>query len=177
MSEAEAGRAALRRALAPRLGRLGTPLELIAEDVVGEEDATIDWIAASSDGAAWVVLVEPLAAEHELLVRALAQRAWVAARVADWCKLAPSLSLRSEIEPRLLLVAREFDRMLRIAAREASADPIRLARWSGDAEQPDLELLEPLPRVRRPAPALPPAAPRALASVFRTGLTEADLTG
>jgi len=98
------------------------------------------------------------------------QRAWVEARIPDWRQIAPELALRAELAPGLLLVAREHPRSTRIAAR-AAAEAIRLVRWSGAVDEPDLEMLEPPPRPRRaPAP-----RPLRLASVFRTSLTDADL--
>jgi hypothetical protein len=173
MSEPGRGgeREALRRALAGRLAALGTPLELIAEDVIGEEDAAIDWIAAAPDGRAWVVLIEPAGGGPALLEQGLVQRAWVATRVPDWCKLAPSLRLRADLPPQLLLIARDFERTTRLAAREAGGE-IALARWEGDPAAPTLDPLAGIARISREA--VPP--PRTVASVFRSGLRSSDLT-
>jgi hypothetical protein len=163
-------RATFRRGFAASLRQLRLALELIAEDVVGEEDARIDWIAAGPDGRAWIVLLEHGRADATLLERGLVQRAWVEARVADWRQLAPSLALRDGLTPGVLLVAAEHDRSTRVAAREAG-DAIRVVRWEGDPERPVLAVLEPPPRARqKPSHAAPQ-----LRSVFRTGLTDADL--
>jgi hypothetical protein len=164
-------RLALRRGLGAQLGRLGRPLALIAEDLIGEEDAPIDWLAAAPDGRAWIVLVEPGLGGARLLEQALVQRAWVQARILDWAKLAPSLGLRADLAARALLVARDFDRTTRIAAREAEGEAIALARWRGDPAAPELEAVAAPERpsrsgLRRPA---------ALVSVFRSGLADADL--
>ena len=166
-------RAALRRGFASGVRQLGLALELVAEDVLAEDDEPIDWIAAAPDGRAWVVLLAAGPAPIGMLERALVQRAWVEARVPDWRQLAPTLALRSGLGPGVLLVASDYDRGLRVAAREAVGDGILLARWTGDATEPALALIDPPPRARR-RPALP--APR-LVSVFRTGLTDADLAG
>jgi hypothetical protein len=172
MAEAGDDQRALRRALAPRLGQLGTPLELIAEEVLGEEDGVIDWIAAAPDGRAFVVLVTSAHAGAALLQAGLVQRAWVQARIADWRKLAPGLVVREQPAARALLIARDFDRATRIAAREAAGDGIVLARWriEGAAGLVELEALEPARGVVRSAP-----APRQEHNaMFRTGLRETD---
>ena len=106
-----------------------------------------------------------------MLERGLVQRAWVEARIPDWRQLAPTLALRPGLAPGVLLVARDHARSTRIAAREAAGDAVLLARWRGEASAPALELVDAPPRPRQ-RPAVP--APR-LASVFRTGLTDADL--
>ncbi len=172
MAEIDDDPRALRRALAARLGQLGTPLELIAEDVLGEEDGAIDWVAAAPDGRAFVVLIANGVGDATLLQAGLVQRAWVAARIADWRKLAPTLALRDEPPARALLIARDFDRATRIAAREAGAAAIVLARWRsiGATGQVELESVAPERSVARTvaAPAQRPS------SVFRTGLREAD---
>jgi len=172
MTEANDEQRALRRAIAPRLGQLGTPLELIAEDVLGEEDGVIDWVAAAPDGRAFVVLVANRTGDAALLQAGLVQRAWVEARISDWRKLAPTLAVREEPPARVLLIARDFDRATRIAAREAAGAAIVLARWrlAGTTGEIDLERVEPECRVARDQPA--PA--RQAASAFRTGLRDAD---
>ncbi|MBS1106950.1 MAG: hypothetical protein H6Q91_2452 [Deltaproteobacteria bacterium] len=173
MTEANDEQRALRRSIAPRLGQLGTPLELIAEDVLGEEDGVIDWVAAAPDGRACVVLVAKRSGDAALLQAGLVQRAWVEARIPDWRKLAPTLAVREEPPAQLVLIAREFERATRIAAREAAGAAIVLARWhlAGTSGEIDLERVEPESRVAR---CLPGPAQRRPASAFRTGLCDAD---
>lgn len=172
MSDRESARRALRAGLVARLGRAGTPLVVIAEDLIGEEDGGIDWLAASPDGVAWVVLVEPGVGGAALLEQGLVQRAWAGHRLRDWCKLAPSLPLRPELPARALLIALDFERSTLLAAREAAGAEIVMARWSGDPGQPGLARLSAPPRpVREP----PPAPAERIASVFRSGLRDADL--
>ena len=168
---------ALRRELRSRLGLLGAPLQLLAEDVLGEEDARIDWVAIEPDGRVCVVLVGD-GADETLLALGLAQRAWVQARIGDWHQLSPGLAARTDLRPRLLLLARDFSRVVRLAAREADPEWLRLARFrwkhaSGREPELTLEALEPLP-VPRPAPT-PASAP--VASVFRSALGERDFGG
>ena len=168
-------RASLRRELRSRLGQLGVSLQLLAEDVFGEEDEPIDWLATLPDGRALVGLLALAPGDGALLARGLAQRAWVEARIPDWLQLAPGLVVRPEARPVLLLLAPDFPRLVRIAAREADRDGIRLARygWRSGRRGPELwlEAAEPPGRPSRSSEAV---APPRLVSVFRTGLTEHD---
>ena len=170
--DAEARRA-LRRLLAPRLADLGTSFALVVEDVLGEGDGVIDWVAAAPDGRAWVVLIAAGDADASLLEAGLAQRAWVEDRIPDWRKLAPELPLRGELTPGVLLVAHDYARTTRIAAREASAGGIALARWSGSLPSGPIELAA-VPTLMRVARTTRPTVHR-LVSTFRTALRDADL--
>jgi hypothetical protein len=174
-TEAEAARerAELRRRFATRLRDLGLALELLAEDVIGDEDRPIEWIAAGSDGRAWLVLIDAGGGSGELIERALVQRAWVTARIRDWRQLAPGLPLREGVAPGVILVAESAGRSLRIAAREAFGDASRVVEWGRGGADAELQVTPAPPRARAPEPAV---APR-LRSVFRTGLTDADLAG
>lgn len=161
-------RSEARRRLRSRLSDLGEPLRLLAEEIRGEEERTIDWVAARPDGRVVVALLTTGSADAALLADGLVQRAWVGARLRDWEKLAPGLDVRPEQKPVVLLIASEFPRWLRLAAREADPEGVWLARYRpGD---PALERL-PLPQ----APAVPEPPPRAR-SRFRTGLDEDDLS-
>jgi len=173
MADAAAARSALRRALAPCVAQLGTPLEWIAEDMLGDEDGVIDWVAAAPDGRAVVVLVANGPGDAALLEAGLVQRAWVAARIADWRKLAPDLVLRAELPPRVLLIARDFARSTRIAAREVAGVEIWLARWSAAPGTGRVEIarVDAEPTVAGTVEAPPARRP---ASPFRTGLREVD---
>lgn len=171
---------ALRPALRSRLGRLGTPLQIVAEDVLGECDARIDWVALEPSGRVWVVLVDAAGTDGSLLERGLAERAWVQARLGDWQQLAPGLAARPDLRPRLLLLAPDFARAAVVAAREADPDGTRLVRfrWTPVGAN-GLELtLEPVAPLATASPLRPPApAGTPLASVFRSGLSERDFGG
>ncbi|MDJ0867308.1 MAG: hypothetical protein QNK03_14455 [Myxococcota bacterium] len=169
---AEPDRERLRSELGARLGELGSPIRLLAEDVLGADDEPIDWVGVEPDGRAALALLATGPADGDLLVAGLAQRAWLEARLPDWEKLATGLGIRSELRPRLLLVAAALPRALRVAAREADAEGIRLGRFrSASADEPlRLELVELPPQPRPRAPAAPPAL-----SIFRTGLSDEDL--
>jgi hypothetical protein len=101
------------------------------------------------------------------------QRAWVAARIADWRKLAPGLVLRAELAPGALLIARDFGRSTRIAAREAAGTEIVLARWSATPGSGHIEL-ERVDGARAVARESEPLPTRRATSPFRTGLHDAD---
>jgi hypothetical protein len=184
VAEAVDERAALRREVCSRLGQLGVPLQILAEDLCGEEDEAIDWVAVEPDGRVWVGVVDLEGGDASLLARGLAQRAWVRSRLADWLKLAPELAARPDLGARLLLVAPDFSRVTRIAAREADPAGIRLVRlrWGRGQREPDLAL-EPFDLEETPAgpggsestAVRRPAAPTS--SVFRSGLSERDFEG
>ena len=169
-------RAALRSELRPRLGQIGVSLQLLAENALGEEDEPIDWLAALPDGRALVGLVALAAGDGALLALGLAQRAWVRARIPDWQQLAPGLIVRPEVAPVLLLLAPEFPRLLRIAAREADAEGIRLVRYQWRTGRRGSELALEVADAP-PAPSREARSAPRLVSVFRTGLNEADFDG
>jgi hypothetical protein len=166
--------AALRRELRSRLGQLGVSLQILAEGLLGEDDRSIDWIALEPSGRVWIVLLDPDGDDEGLLARGLAQRAWVAARLGDWTQLAPGLAARADVRPRVLLLAPSFTRSVRVAAREADAEGIRLARYrwrmGPRGAEFQLEALE-LPAA---TPDVEPATPRRVASVFRSKLRDDD---
>jgi hypothetical protein len=175
VSDDELDPAALRRELRSRLGQLGVSLQILAEDLLGEADQRIDWVAVEPSGRTWVGLLDPSGEDDALVARGLAQRAWVHARLPDWAQLAPGIGARVEERPRLLLVAADFSPLTRIAAREADADGIRLARYRWRIGRRGAELtlrpLEPLPGLAPEAGDSPPAR---VASVFRSSLTDRD---
>lgn len=169
----------LRHALRARLAALGGPLQVLAEGILGEGDGRIDWIAAEPTGRIWVVLVAGAGGDDRLLVRGLAQRAWVRARLPDWRQLARDLPASQDIPPLLVLLAPEFSRLVRVAAREADGDGIRLGRYRwqpGPRGAADLrvERLAPLETsLRGDAPPAEPV-PKGPLSVFKSGLTDRD---
>jgi hypothetical protein len=169
------GRAEVRRRLRTRLAELDEPLRILAEEIRGEEEAVIDWVAALPNGRVVVGLLRLEEGDACFLTEGLVQRAWVAARLRDWEKLAPGLDIRSELRPVLLLVAPGFSRKLRLAAPEADAQTLKLIsyRWEeiGTEHEPRLQAVN-LPE--RPALS-PPSGPQADRSAFRTGLSDEDL--
>jgi hypothetical protein len=178
VSEEDVDPAALRRELRSRLGQLGVSLQILAEDVLGEDDQRVDWVAVEPNGRAWVALVDASGEDDGLVARGLAQRAWVQARLPDWTQLAPGLVARADECPHLLLIAPDFSRVTRVAAREAGGEGIRLARYRWRVGRRGAELvlrpLEPLPSL---APTGGDAPPARIASVFRSVLTDRDFDG
>jgi hypothetical protein len=163
-------RAELRRAIRSRLVDLGLVLRTIAEDVLGA-DSSIDWVGLDPQGGVVLVLVADDTEDLALVARALAQRAWVAARLRDWKQLAPGLGLGPEAPVRVALLAPRFGAAA-IAAARALGDPVaaiatyRCIRNGGEVEI----LLEPVyTETARGEPAVP-------TSSFRSGLCDADLS-
>ena len=167
----------LQRALRSRLAAIGGPLQVLAEGLRGEEDGRIDWVAVEPNGRLWVVLIDRAGGDERLLARGLAQRAWVRDRLPDWKQLARDFPAKGDSPPLLVLLAPEFPRLVRVAAREADRDGIRLGRYwwqpgpRGSAEL-RLERVPPLDANARSAAA--PTAPKPLSSAFQSGLTDRD---
>ena len=131
-----------RLALRGALLRLTPPLEVLAEEVLGLV-SRIDLVARDPDGAVTLVLVAGAGADLARLGEGIAQRVWLAPRLADWNQLAPHLGLAAERGVRLLLVAPHFDERTRAAADALGPDLVRLAERlpRGDLDV-ELHLLE-----------------------------------
>jgi hypothetical protein len=170
--EAPLPRVELRDRLRGRLDALRSGLQLIAEDVLGDE-TRIDLVALDADGRATLVLVAEPGHELERVADALAQREWLAPRLADWCKLAPQLRILPEAGVFVLVVGNGFEARARALARTLGADDCELviARAVRNGTATGL-LLEPLREAAR-NPALPGES--GVRSLFRSGLTDAQL--
>lgn len=170
----------LRRQMRPRLPDLVPGLRIAAQRVLGAE-TSIDFVGVDAAGDAVAVLVGAPGEDLELVARGLAQRAWLAPRLADWIQLAPQLGLRPDSRTRVLLLCPEFGPEALAAASEVGPDGLWLARYRcvRSPVGPGV-LLEPVSPGVPPAPAAsedpadvgsPPAAPVR----FRSGLSDADL--
>ena len=71
-------------------------------------DARVDLVALDPDGRVTLVLWTTGSDDLALVALALAQRAWVEARLPDWAQLAPTLGLEAGPTPRLVLLAPDF---------------------------------------------------------------------
>ena len=158
-----------RRALRDALGALIPGWRPLAENVLGA-DARIDWVGRGDDGRCVIALVGRAGDDLALVAEGLAQRAWVAARVADWAQLAPAAGLRPTAEVTAVLLAPAFRPAAIAAARAAAGKGLLLAALrfveNGSGIAP---LLEPI-GIGDPA-----EADRAGAAGFRSGLSPADL--
>ncbi len=161
--------------LRARLVSIDPRLRFFAEGVLGA-DARIDGVAVDdASGAAVLLLIGGPGEDLELVGRAVAQRAWVEARLEDWLKLAPELGLRPEAGVRVILACPGFRAETLAAARALGAERVQLARYqrSGNGDRVQL-LLEP----RAEAAAAPaPSVEREVAEppLFRSGLSDAQL--
>jgi hypothetical protein len=171
----------VRRGLRRRLEALGLREGWCVEGILGAE-APIDLVAADPEGAAVAVIVAAPGGELAAVASALAQRAFVAARIGDWKQLSPGLPLRSDAAARAIVVGEEF--CPRAVAAAGAAGPGRIELWRGRALRNGggIELV--LERVARPPAGgaeLDPAGARtdprsrSLQSRFRTGLGDLDL--
>ncbi len=169
--------AGIRRALRSGIVAMGGPVQILAESLLGEEDARIDWLAVEPGGRLWIVLADVTGDDERLLVSGLAQRSWVRARVSDWRQFARDLPLRGDDPPLLVLLAPEFSRLVRVAAAEAGSDEIRLGRYRWQAElRGGVRLLveRVAPLDSRTSSEGGRAAPAPRASVFKSALTDRD---
>jgi hypothetical protein len=165
-------RAALLRQLRPRLDELNPGLRIVAEGLLGAE-ARIDFVGVETSGRVVLVIVGTDEQDLALVGRALAQRAWVEARMRDWLQLAPGLGLRPESGVRVWLLAPRFRAESLAAARAAGGIALASYRCVRNGGVDTDALVEPLseePDLERPAA----SAPRAPAQ-FRTGLDDAEL--
>jgi hypothetical protein len=156
-----------RRLLRDAFGVLVPGWRPLAENVLGA-DARIDWVGRDGEGRCVIALIGRAGEDLALVAQGLAQRAWVAARVADWAQLAPDAGLRPGAEVSAVLLAPEFRPAAVAAARAAGGPALRLAalRFVENGSGVAL-LLEPIAGFGD--------AERAGATGFRSGLSAADL--
>ena len=170
-------RAELIRLLRPRIGKALCGARVVAEGVLAAE-SRIDFVAVEPSGRVVTAVVGEAGGELAAIGRALAQRSWLEARLADWLQIAPQLGavpgagiLATVLCPTLSEEART------LAA--AQGDALRLARIQFVRNGAGLEILietPPLPVAPGgDSESLPVAALAAPAPAFRTGLTDADL--
>ena len=140
----------------------------LARNLLGA-DARIDWVGRDGEGRCVIVLVAEAGDDPGLVAQGLAQREWVAARLADWAQLAPDSGLRPGAGVQVVLLAPRFASATRVAVRALSDPGLRLALLrfvhNGAGVSPLLEPLEDgdgAPAGRE-------------ATGFRSGLSAADL--
>jgi len=157
-----------RRALRDALGELIPGWRPLAQNVLGA-DTRIDWVGRNGAGQCVIALVGRAGGDLALVAEGLAQRAWVAARVADWAQLAPDAGLSAGAEVGLVLLAPQFRPAAIAAARAAGGPAIQLALLrfvkNGSGIAPLIEAIGDEDD----------AGASVGAAGFRTGLTAADL--
>lgn len=159
-----------RRALRDALGSLVAGWRPLARDVLGVE-SRIDWVGRDGEGRCVIVLIAEAGEDLGLLAQGLAQREWVAARLADWAQLAPEAGLRPDAGVCVLLLAPGFSLATRAAVRSVGDSGLRLVQLrfveNGSGTAPLLEPVdaESAGEVRRSLDA----------AGFRSGLSAADL--
>jgi hypothetical protein len=164
-------RAELLRQLRPRIDELAPGLRVVAEGLLGSE-TRIDFVGVEASGRVVLVIVGTAEDDLALVARALAQKAWVEARLRDWRQLAPGLGLRPEAGVRVWLLAPRFRTESHAAARAAGG--IALASYrcvrNGAGSDALVEAVSEAAEAEAPAPAAGRPAPQ-----FRTGLVDTEL--
>lgn len=166
-------RADLLRQLRGRLHELVPGVRVVVEGLLGAE-SRIDFVGVEASGRVVLVIVGTDEDDLALVGRALAQRAWVEARLPDWLQLSPGLGMRPEAGVRVWLLAPRFRPESLAAARAAGA--IALASYRcvrNGGQQPDvlLEAITEGGEGKAPASSSSHRAP----AQFRSGLDDADL--
>jgi hypothetical protein len=164
----------LRSAVRARLGDLGLSLRVIAEDLLGA-DGPIDLVALDPQGGVVLVLLGEEGGDLELVGHALAQRAWVEARLRDWLQLAPRLGLVPDAPVRLLLLAPAFGAAALAAAQALGSGVVDLATHHCVQNGGAVEVLLERVRGRAAGSERRGGSARPLSS-FRSGLGDADLS-
>jgi hypothetical protein len=163
----------LLRQLRARLHELAPGVRVVVEGLLGAE-SRVDFVGVEASGRVVLVIVGTEEDDLALVARALAQRAWVEARLADWLQLAPGLGMRPEAGVRVWLLAPRFRPESLAAARAAGAISLasyRCVRNGGQQADVLLEAIADGGESKAPSAsgsARPPAQ-------FRSGLDDAEL--
>jgi hypothetical protein len=156
-----------------RLGHAVPGARVLAEAVLGAE-ARIDFVAVEPGGRVAIVLVGEHDEDLALIARGLAQRAWVAARVADWRQLAPESGIARDAPVRAVVLCPAFGAEARSALAALGPETLAAVTYRCVANGAGSEVL--LEHVESAAPTgSDDPAPRERRSQFRTRLSDADL--
>ena len=162
--------------LRDRLSHAVPGSRIVAEGLLGAA-SRVDFVSVEPGGRIALVLVGDHDEDLELVGRGLAQRAWVAARLADWIQLAPHLELRHDAPVRVVLLCPEYSPETRAAidalGPEVMVGVVYRCVQNGTGSEVLLEHLA------LPAPSAAPPREEATGptggGTFRTGLGDADL--
>jgi hypothetical protein len=149
-------RRTLRRAIRHELRRLDPSIRVVAEDLL-TETTTVDLVGRGARGELVAIRIGRGGDDDRLLTGLLADRAWLAPRLVDWCKLAPELDLDPDAGVRGLLVCPDFQRETCSAATLLPEQAIGLIRYHCLPRQYDrwavlLESVKLDPPIHRPSP-------------------------
>jgi hypothetical protein len=165
-------RADLLRQLRPRIDEIVPGLRVVAEGLLGAE-TRVDFVGVEASGRVVLVIVGTAEDDLALVARALAQRAWVEARLRDWLQLAPGLGMRPEAGVRVWLLAPRFRTESLAAARAAGGIALatyRCVRNGGIGLDALVEAV-----FEAGESEAPPAAAHRAPAQFRTGVSDAEL--
>jgi hypothetical protein len=162
----------LLRQLRPRIDEIAPGLRVVAEGLLGAE-TRVDFVGVEASGRVVLVIVGTAEDDLALVARALAQRAWVEARLRDWRQLAPGLGVRPEAGVRVWLLAPRFRTESLAAARAAGGIALATYRCVRNGDVGSDALVEAVCEAAEVEP-LAAAAGRVPAP-FRTGLNDAEL--
>jgi hypothetical protein len=165
-------RAELLRQLRGRLHELVPGVRIVAQGLLGAE-SRVDFLGLEASGRVVLVIVGADEDDLALVARALAQRAWVEARLPDWLQLAPGLGMRPEAGVRVLLLAPRFRPESLAAAKAAGGIALASFRCVRNGSSQSDVLLETIGEGPEAAPSA--AAPARAPAPFRCGLDDADL--
>lgn len=165
-------RADLLRQLRPRIDEIAPGLRVVAEGLLGAE-TRVDFVGVEACGRVVLVIVGTVEDDLALVARALAQRAWVEARLRDWLQLAPGLGVRPEAGVRVWLLAPRFRTESLAAARAAGGISLATYRCVIDGGIGSGALVEAVAEGEETAPRA--AAAGHAPPQFRTGLNDAEL--
>jgi hypothetical protein len=164
-------RTELLRQLRPRIDEFAPGLRVVAEGLLGAE-TRVDFVGVEASGRVVLVIVGTAEDDLALVARALAQKAWVEARLRDWRQLAPGLGVRPEAGVRVWLLAPRF-RTESLAAARAAGIALATYRCVRNGDAGSDALVEAVSEAGESEP-LATGAGRALPQ-FRTGLVDAEL--
>jgi hypothetical protein len=165
-------RAELLRQLRPRIDEFAPGLRIVVEGLLGAE-TRVDFVGVEASGRVVLVIVGTAEDDLALVARALAQKAWVEARLRDWRQLAPDLGVRPEAGVRVWLLAPRFRTESLAAARAAGGIALATYHCVRNGSGADA-LVEAVSEAVEGEPTAAGAAARA-APQFRTGLADAEL--
>jgi hypothetical protein len=165
-------RAELLRQLRPRVDEFAPGVRVVAEGLLGAE-TRVDFVGVEASGRVVLVIVGTAEDDLALVARALAQKAWVEARLRDWRQLAPGLGVRPEAGVRVWLLAPRFRTESLAAARAAGGIALatyRCVRNGATASDALVEIVTEAAESEPPGAGVGRAPPQ-----FRTGLADAEL--